>query len=76
MTIKQENKVIKDLEIELNSWTRPLLTINSLIDCFKAIREKKHYQTIQKEVADWYKKYDFIEVVEQGIHYSIKQRGC
>lgn len=74
MKTKRNNLLIlKDaIESEIEKAKMPLATIRSILSIFgDCLIMDKNGETIQKEVADYFKKYNFINVTENGIGWTI-----
>lgn len=78
MSKKDDLLVIKnDIEKEVEAHALPLATLQVIMEAFSDyILMDKTFRCIQKEVADWYSKYNFINVLINGYGvYTINYRG-
>ena len=75
MATKRENllKIKADIEAQLEHLTITQATFSSVLDIFSnCLIMNKQGETNQKDVKDFYSKYDFIKVKEQGIGWTIE----
>lgn len=74
---KKENllTIKKDIEEEYKTRALPLATIVGIQECFNNLIENKCFVTFRGDIANWFIKYDFIDVTPEGIDFVIRYRG-